>query len=76
MILMGFTVQDIVVKYLQENGYDGLVSDGGDCGCKLDDLFPCVDFPLDCRPGYLVQCDCGECDWHITTERPQSGEGK
>ena len=36
---MNITVKEIVKKYLKENGYDGLV--GNECGCDIDDLFPC-----------------------------------
>lgn len=43
----GLSMEQIVEKYLKENGYDGLYSDdyiafGEDgCGCFLGDLFPC-----------------------------------
>lgn len=43
-------VKEIVTEYLKVNGYDGLIGD--ECGCKLDDLFPCCDFGKDCEPGY------------------------
>ena len=33
------TTQDMVIKYLEENGYDGLCGD--ECGCEIDDLMPC-----------------------------------
>lgn len=66
---MEFTIRDIVIKYLQENGYDGLVSNDGDCGCRLDDLFPCTDYCLNCIPGYLVKCEHDECHWHMAPTR-------
>lgn len=64
-------VKKIVKKYLEDNGYDGLYSD--ECGCKLDDLGPCilgVDM-INCQAGYISPCDpetCpadGDCEWHI-----------
>ena len=43
-------VLEIVKKYLEDNGYDGLYND--DCGCCLDDLAPCDSNCLNCTPGY------------------------
>ena len=34
-------VYDMIREYLERNGYNGLVSDDGECGCVLDDLAPC-----------------------------------
>jgi hypothetical protein len=63
---MSITCKDMVVKYLKENGYDGLC--GEECGCVLKDgLFPCMTCePLDCVAGYqrpadeedLETCEC------------------
>ena len=66
-------VRDIVKEYLIANGYDGLYDPLGDCGCIIDDLFPC-DVSGMCCPGYKVPCppDCefgGDCDWHIGEAR-------
>jgi len=48
------TVLEIVKKYLQDNGYDGLYGD--ECACCVDDLIPCdADFS-DCKPGYKNIC--------------------
>ena len=41
----------IIKNYLEENGYDGLYTDG--CGCRKHDLFPCDSVPNRCKPGYL-----------------------
>lgn len=57
-------VKEIVTKYLQDNGFDGLRTDG--CGCQIADLMPCEDCNSMCEPGYKVPCDCDEgCDFHI-----------
>ena len=53
------TVKDIVVRYLIQEGYDGLYSDA-DCGCELGDLFPCGSPFEECCPGYKAPCACGE----------------
>lgn len=47
------TIRDIVLEYLERNGFDGLCylySDG--CGCGADDIAPCGQ-PMDnCTPAY------------------------
>jgi hypothetical protein len=56
--------EDIIIKYLIDNKYDGLYIPGG-CGCKLDDLMPCCENFADCKPGYITYCkDCNNdnCD--------------
>lgn len=61
------TVKEIVKKYLEDNGYDGLWNEY-DCACKNDDLMPCgVEDAINCEAGYLTGCphDCGEHNWHI-----------
>jgi hypothetical protein len=45
------TINDIVKKYLEENGFDGLFSQY--CGCRIDDLIPCGEICMDCEPGYI-----------------------
>ena len=45
-------VSSIIKKYLKDNGFDGLVNCDADCGCLLDDLFPC-DYPTKgCEAAY------------------------
>lgn len=46
------SVQEIVLKYLEENEYGGLYSDIDECGCSLKQLFACGEAP-DCKAGYL-----------------------
>jgi len=47
------TVKEIVKDYLEKNGYDGLCDDI-ECGCSLDDFWPCegCNDPAQCRPAY------------------------
>lgn len=48
--------REIILSYLQANGYDGLAGD--DCGCGLDDLCPCdAAIPTECVPARLRNCD-------------------
>lgn len=61
------TVLTMVRDRLIDDGYDGLYCD--DCGCDLEQLVPCDDIGEDCRAGYKVECDCGECKWHIAPRR-------
>ncbi|MGY5852438.1 MAG: hypothetical protein RTU92_02600 [Candidatus Thorarchaeota archaeon] len=67
-------VGEIVAEYLKKNGFDGLVEEDGECGCELDDLFPCQnEGALFCQAGYKVDCDCGEnCEFHISIIKPEN----
>ena len=52
---------EVISTWLTEHGYDGLVGSEGECGCGLDDLFPCGHVYQDCEPGYKGTCSgCGE----------------
>ena len=69
------TVIDIVLKYLKDNGYDGLLDRHGECGCEIDDLAPCGEMQETCEAGYQAicsdKCDHGTgCDWHIQRDKP------
>jgi hypothetical protein len=35
------SVEAIVLAYLKEHGYDGLINTGRDCSCSINDLSPC-----------------------------------
>lgn len=54
---MKMTVREIVKKYLEENGFDGLYSDNRSydnvgCACSLKNLFyGCLYNNLDCKVG-------------------------
>lgn len=45
-------VKDILIKWLKDNGYDGLCN-SFDCGCGLDDIVPCNSNCMDCVPAYV-----------------------
>ena len=51
-IVEGYPVMVVneVRGWLEDEGYDGLC--GPDCGCPLDDLFPCGRVNITCRAGY------------------------
>jgi hypothetical protein len=63
------TAKEIIIKYLKDNGYDGLYDD--DCGCGIDDLMPCGNSPYYCNPAYRCNCDlhCGEYGGCYTPEK-------
>lgn len=65
-------LREIAKKWLKENGYDGLA--GENCGCFLDDLMPCDEPSIECRPGYKVVCP-GEdkCDHSEECPAPNTG---
>lgn len=67
---------EIVKNYLIAHGYDGLYNTYLDCGCEIDDLFPCDSCEGECQPGYKVDCDCTDGSWrehdfHIVSEKPK-----
>ena len=65
-------VQEIVRRWLEQNGLGGLYHPSDDCRCDLADLFAYCVMEPDCRPGYKVACDCdGDCGYHIVPEKPQ-----
>lgn len=60
------TVKDIIKKYLEDNGFDGLAGEG--CGCLIEDLFCCDYVGPECVPGKKINCkekDCNECQFPI-----------
>lgn len=64
---MSKNVIQIVRSYLEENGYDGLIDDYGECGCLTDDLAPCGILGMSCKPAYRVDCKCAyHCGWHMS----------
>lgn len=72
------TVKEIVVQYLVQSGYDGLLNLDGECGCELSDLAPCDQMQEACRPGYKAVCT-DACThegyqhsgaWHVQEEKP------
>lgn len=42
----------IILKYLEDNGYDGLYHDTGLCSCEKTDLAPCGNITEGCMAGY------------------------
>lgn len=66
------TILEIIKKYLEDRGFDGLYHKWG-CKCLLDDLLACNGASWDiqyCQPGYKQACKCGEdCGFHIGAER-------
>ena len=62
-------VREIVKKWLEDNGYDGL-QHKADCGCQLSDLIPCDEDCSECTPGYLRKgLDGEECDFYIMPDK-------
>jgi len=47
-------LKQIIKEYIEKNGFDGLLNQDEECGCLIDDLFPCTNnFNIeDCEPGY------------------------
>jgi len=67
------TAKDIIIKYLKENGYDGLC-DGDQCGCGINDTFPCDCIDGDnCQPAYKRYCI--NCDFNDDCDIKEEAEG-
>lgn len=64
--------REIVKKYLEDNGYDGIYLDGS-CSCDIEELMVCEDPTMDCMAGYKVEgCEdwCGMgCKYHIMEKK-------
>jgi len=70
------TVLHIVTEWLRSHGYDGLVADGGECGCDIDNLIPC-DAPCEtCRAGFKGPDPDGDCDYLIYPTREAAEAAK
>ncbi len=43
-------IQDILIKWLVDNGYEGLCYEN--CGCGVDALMPCDEAHVGCEPAH------------------------
>ena len=69
------TVKEILIEWLKEHGYNGLLNDDDFC-CGLDDFIPCNCEGIEgCQPGYRIKCDPetsdGGFNWKIVSEKPE-----
>lgn len=80
-------IREIIKEYLLKNGFGGLFNNE-DCGCDIDDLFPCDNCPDECVPAYKVRCSPDACnnkecegqgydeEFCYTTEKPKEVKEK
>ncbi len=54
--------KEIIIKYLKDNKFDGLLCAEVPCGCSIDDLAPCDGNMFDCIPAYKKEANCIECN--------------
>jgi hypothetical protein len=55
------TAKEIILDYLKNNKFDGLVCPHIQCGCGIDDFMPCDENWSDCQPAFKLQCaNCKE----------------
>jgi len=69
------TVKKIVEQYLIEHEFEGLCNGNNECGCGIDDLFPCgLDGTHNCKAALKTVCDgCDEFgDYCYTTDPSRS----
>jgi hypothetical protein len=71
-------VHDILIAFLDDNGYDGLWNATGECGCETSELSPGDCLTMQCKPGYKSPCPggdaCpadGDCEFHIGPKKPE-----
>jgi len=65
------TVKEIVLKYLVDNGYSGLLDSESGCDCGLEELFECCDGGNVCDVGYKIPCICGKGhEYDISPDKP------
>jgi hypothetical protein len=51
-------LHDLTVKFLTDNGYDGLYKPTGECFCFVEELMPCGEpWPI-CEVGYRYSKPC------------------
>lgn len=67
----GTTLMEILATFLKDNGYDGLCNPQAECGCSIDDLFPCGEYQHgDCIVAYLGCAeDDPEEDWFYLSKQ-------
>ena len=57
-IINKINVKTILIDFLKQHNYDGLLNADLECGCAIDDLIPC-DFNFsECEPAYKLECPC------------------
>ena len=66
------TIAKIIKAYLLENGFTGLCNPDLECGCGLEDLFPCSEVLRDCQAGYKHDDagPSGDYNYVICLEKP------
>ena len=63
-------VKQILEKWLKDNGYGGLYSEG--CGCKIGELVLCDNDCSECEPGFVItkkDIICNGCEWEEQCEK-------
>lgn len=63
-------VHDIIVKFLDDGGFDGLCNGDIECGCHKSDLAPCGESCTSCQPAYQSDNPPEGFDTWFTTEKP------
>lgn len=59
-------LREMVSDWLAAHGYTALVRHeecNDTCGCGADDLMPCDEPGIACRPAYAVACKQEACEW-------------
>lgn len=64
-------IEKILVKFIEENKFDGLVNNDAECGCSKEDIAPCGQPSLtQCKAAYKMKDtsqQSGDFDVYYTT---------
>jgi hypothetical protein len=64
-------IKEIVKKYLDDNGYDGVVNIDIECGCSKEDFPLCQEACDECEAAYRAKNDNPlEDDYFFTLQKP------
>lgn len=62
-------VKEIIIEHLKKINADGLCTEN--CGCGIDDLFPCREDFSNCIPAKLGKCSDEKCEHDFAGECEQ-----
>jgi hypothetical protein len=62
LVMKPTSAADIVKSGLRAAGFDGLYCPDVSCGCGIEELAPCDQNFMGCKPAYAFKSTCAKCD--------------